>query len=456
MDGRQTLSAAETLTAAVDALLATEPAGLSPLEVTGLLELIETQRRRLEAVDQRLLAAVVEQHIAGEFGRTSPTDLLVSLLRVTPREATARVDRARDLGPRRALTGEPLEPIFPEVADTAAAGEISAGHVDVITSCLDRVSCGAKPEMLPVAEQFLLEAARHEHPRALAKTAQLLLARLDPDGQEPKDDEVERKRGFSLAKHSDGSSTPRGHWSPELTALWEPILDALAAPLPGDEPDGRTASQRRHDAMAEAAGRLLRSNTLPHAGGAPVTVLARTTMTELKERTGVAVTGHGEQLSIGRLLQMAADAHVIPVICTDTGGVLAYGRARRLAAVGQRHALAARDGGCSFPGCNRPAAWTEVHHVREWIDGGETNIDEMCLLCRFHHRMFAKLGWEVVMLDGVPHWIPPAWLDPHRRPRRNTAHHLPDFDRFDRRRVNLGAAEILGIDVESRLAHSTH
>jgi hypothetical protein len=180
--------------------------------------------------------------------------------------------------------------------------------------------------------------------------------------------------------------------------------------------------------MADAAARLLRSATLPSAGGSPVTILASTTITELQQGLGIATTGHGEQLSISRLLQMAADAHLVPVICNDTGGILAYGRGRRLASKGQRLSLAARDRGCSFPGCNRPAAWTEVHHTRDWVRGGQTNIDEMCLLCRYHHRHFAKLGWEVVMTDGVPHWIPPAWLDPERRPRRNTTQHLNDFN----------------------------
>jgi hypothetical protein len=219
-------------------------------------------------------------------------------------------------------------------------------------------------------------------------------------------------------------------WTAELTEAWEAIFDALAAPVAAEQgmPDDRTAAQRRHDAMLEAAHRLLRSDTLPPAGGSPVTILARTTMKELLDGLGVAIGARGEQFSISKLLQMAADAHVIPVICNEAGGVLAYGRGRRLADRGQRLALAARDGGCCFPGCNRPAAWTEVHHVKDWINGGCTDIDQMCLLCRYHHREFAKRGWEIVMLDGTPHWRPPAWLDPDRIPIRNTTHHLTDFD----------------------------
>jgi hypothetical protein len=118
------------------------------------------------------------------------------------------------------------------VAAAVRAGEVSAQHVEVISAALDRVWLVAKPEVVPVAEELLVPAARHEHPRQLAKTAQLLLARLDPDGLEPREEETDRRRGFSLAKLADGSSIPRGRFTPELTAAWEAIFDSLAAPEP--------------------------------------------------------------------------------------------------------------------------------------------------------------------------------------------------------------------------------
>ena len=125
---------------------------------------------------------------------------------------------------------------------------------------------------------------------------------------------------------------------------------------------------------------------------------------------------------------MPATREIIPVIFDDAGGILAYGRGRRLATRGQRLVLVARDGGCSFPGCDRPAAWTEVHHIQRLDRRRRTDMDNMCLLCRYHHREFERRGWDVVMINGVPQWIPPALIDPDRRPIRNTAHHLPDFD----------------------------
>src|SRR3954470_20720926 len=176
--------------------------------------------------------------------------------------------------------------------------------------------------------------------------------------------------------------------------------------------------------MAEAATRLLRSATLPAAGGSPVTVLATTTITELTtaaEASGLALLGHGQVISAKALLALAGEAEVLPVVFTDTGGILAYGTGRRLATRGQRLALAARDGGCSFPGCDRPAAWTEVHHVLEWTNGGGTDLDNMGQACRSPPPSFAKPGWRVHIEDGVPYWTPPPWLDPAQRPRRNTA-----------------------------------
>ncbi|HVU92930.1 MAG TPA: HNH endonuclease signature motif containing protein, partial [Jatrophihabitans sp.] len=135
----------------------------------------------------------------------------------------------------------------------------------------------------------------------------------------------------------------------------------------------------------------------------------------------------GQSISASALLHLVCDAQIVPVIFSDTGGILAYGRERRLASVGQRLALAARDGGCSFPGCDRPPAWTEAHHVREWITGGPTNLDNMTLLCGHHHRSFEKAGWHVHIQDGIPWWTPPPFVDPTQTPIRNTTHHRPEI-----------------------------
>jgi hypothetical protein len=424
------LEGLRSVRAGLGALLSAPLSVLTSTEVTSLLAELEVERRRLDAIDQQIVAEMNERNIAGDYASAGTADLLSTLLRISPAEARARVERADDIGPRRSMEGTPLAPLLPAVADAMRSGEISAAHARVISDCIDHIPTHVAYEAAPVAERMLVEAARHEHPRALARTAALLLERIDPDGREPRDQEIERHREVRLMKRPDGSSVPLGLLTAETTAALEAIFDSLAAPVPADEgmPDERTPGQRRHDALYEAAQRLLRSDTLPASGGSPVTILATTTIKELASGIGGAVTGHGSTVSIDQLMRMACEAEVIPVVLNEAGGILAYGRRRRLASRGQRLALGGRDGGCSFPGCDRPAAWTEVHHVVSWSSGGRTDISNMCLLCRHHHREFERRGWVVQMRDGVPEWIPPPWLDPEQRPRRNTAHHLPDFE----------------------------
>ena len=220
-----------------------------------------------------------------------------------------------------------------------------------------------------------------------------------------------------------------GRASIELTAAGVAItqawLDALSAPMPGPdgERDRRTAGQRRYDAFEQIGRRALRTGELPDCGGTPATLLLTLTLDQLESRLGYATTTHGGLISVPEALRLAAEAELIPVVLGDGGGILAYGRSRRVATPGQRQALAARDGGCSFPSCDRPPDWCQAHHVTGWIDGGCTDVDNLTLVCGYHHREFQRQGWACIMLHGTPHWIPPAWLDRDQRPRRNTTHH---------------------------------
>jgi hypothetical protein len=89
-----------------------------------------------------------------------------------------------------------------------------------------------------------------------------------------------------------------------------------------------------------------------------------------------------------------------------------------------RQALAIRDRGCAFPGCDRGLRWTDAHHVVPWAAGGVTALNNTVLLCPRHHTELHKAdGWTVhIATDGFASFIPPPHLDPDRRPRRNRYH----------------------------------
>ena len=92
---------------------------------------------------------------------------------------------------------------------------------------------------------------------------------------------------------------------------------------------------------------------------------------------------------------------------------LDVGRATRVIAPAQRRALAVRDRGCVFPGCERPLAWCDAHHLWHWIDGGPTDLANLALVCRAHHRAVHEGGWQLTRgPDGRFTATPP-----HRRQR---------------------------------------
>jgi hypothetical protein len=277
-------------------------------------------------------------------------------------------------------------------------------------------------------------------PDQVARIGLHALAVIDPDGTLATDDDHQRLRGLTFTPKLDGSSTIGGRLTPECTAVALAVLDPLAKPKPAapvtpaadgtateETPDPRTYTQRMHDALLDAGNRLLAAGTLPDSGGVPATVLMTMTLEQLETRLGAATTGHGGLLSIPAALKLAADAEIIPTVLGHGGGILAYGRVNRHATPAQRRALAARDKGCSFPGCDAPPGWSETHHVIHWEHGGPSDLTNLTLLCGFHHREHQKMGWECQITDGVPEWLPPWWIDPERTPQHNRAHHIADY-----------------------------
>jgi len=414
-------------TAAVDG-------GLSSLSTLGLTETLvdgEVLVRRLTSGLRGVLGEADRRGIAGELCAASTADVLRQLLNLSPGEAGVRVRQARDWTPRVTVTGEPLAPVFAHVAAALDAGQITVAAAKVISKTRADLPAEVDRRFGDAAEALLVEQALVLNPKDLTIAAQRLTQTLNPDGVLNDETDQQRRRDFHLIVNPDGSSTPAGRFTPELTVLIRPILDSLSAPQPAGEdlPDTRSPGQRRHDAIGDFATLALRSGSLPDSGGVPVTITVTVTADDLDraqhgERV-IVEDSYGTPISLDALAGISAELQIGTVTLSTTGGILDYGRSRRLASCPQRRALAARDKGCAFVGCTRHATWCEVHHVTPWLQGGVTSLDNMILLCRYHHRHFEHAGWTVRLVDGVPEWTPPAWLDPDQKPRRNTAHDRP-------------------------------
>ena len=96
---------------------------------------------------------------------------------------------------------------------------------------------------------------------------------------------------------------------------------------------------------------------------------------------------------------------------------LEVGRTTRVVTAAQRAALVVRDGGCAVAGCDRPPAWCEAHHLRHWLHGGPTDLANLALVCRAHHRAVHEGGWRLTRdPDGRLTATPPHRKHPtHRR-----------------------------------------
>ncbi|MCW2647332.1 MAG: hypothetical protein JWP07_3441, partial [Pseudonocardiales bacterium] len=276
-------------------------------------------------------------------------------------------------------------------------------------------------------QQSLVEQAHSVSPVQLAQAARAMAYALDQDGVLVEEHDRHRRRGLQITRRTDGSARLAGDLTAICAEALLSTLEPLAAPAPAQDgaKDPRTCGQRWHDALHDAALIALRSQQLPDCAGFAATIVLHMTPQQVDTGTGLVTTGHGAQISVPEALTRFGDARILPVLLGDTGQIIAHGHTRRIFTEGQRLAMTARDLGCSFPGCTHPPTRCQAHHITDYTITRKTSIDDGTLVCGFHHREHPKLGWTCHMINGIPHWKAPPWLDPQQTPRRNQAHARP-------------------------------
>ena len=400
--------------------------------LVGFLAEFEQVRNILPVIDRAAIQYGIEQGVPGVLTERSMTRVLMSGLRLSVGEAHRRVKAAEHLAERHTMTGEPLGAFRPELADAQADGVVTPEQVGLIDTALRKVD-HCDPAAVAAGEKLLVEAAGQLGPKELGVVAVSLVNAIDPDGVQPADErEHQERRFFHLKQRRDGCWAGDFRLTPELGQKLHALLGPLSKPQTtryqtGDQADGdaekqvevdeRTQGQRRHDAVEAAVDRLLRCDDLPESGGIPTTLLIVMSYADYLAGQGVAHYGDGTPVSVANALVLADQADLAWCVKAPKGAVLDLYRSRRIASPAQTLALIARDGGCSFPGCDTAPSWCERHHIIPWQIGGDTNLDNLTLLCRYHHRHFEQGGWTCRLnQDGLPVWIPPKWIDRQQRP----------------------------------------
>ena len=274
-------------------------------------------------------------------------------------------------------------------------------------------------------EEQLLDLATCLDPDELRKFGKHLREYLDPDGVEPRERDAVAQRTLSFTDRGDGTQRISGILDDLAAAKLKAGIDPLAAPRPAADgtPDPRSAGRRRAEALMDLVEQGLRHGRLPTARGARPHLIITADLATLLGLKGapLATTASGETVSAELLRKIACDAGITRILTDPKGLPLDVGREHRTVPPWMWIALVNRDRGCTFPGCDRPASWTQAHHIAHWADGGTTTLDSLALLCDPHHDEIHHHGWEVRLgPDRRPEFLPPAWIDNERKPRRNT------------------------------------
>jgi hypothetical protein len=425
----------------VEALEALPFEHLSVGEAGEVVRAVAAVRGRIDVVEAKALAVFARGNGAQAEGATDTTSWLASATKTSGRDAKRSVKRAGVLD------------ALPELGEALAAGDISAAHVDEIAAIVP-------PPLLPKAGR-LVAAAKSSTPEELARAAQQLVIDSDGDGGAARALRLEARQRVRFFDLDSGMRAMFGEWDPQTTAAIERAVDLVADELWRAEHPTRNPTRleetslkfRRAQAVTEIARRVLAgaqavaANTdddgAAHAtaddndaaadahaddGRAQAAASAKAPIrskraTPPKSRSAVpllsvlidhqtllgqlAANGicqlfDGTPISPDTVRRMACDAAIIPMVLGSRGEVLNQGRRIYSPTTAQRHAVAIRDRHCAFPGCRRPAKWTDVHHIVAFKPGarrgGRTDLDNLLLLCDKHHHMVHEGHWR---LDGT-------------------------------------------------------
>lgn len=383
------------------------------------LTVCEEVRRSLDRAMVGMVADLQRRGVFAERGYRSPAGALGDLLGWERFEARRRVVAAESVCEEVGLDGTALPARLPATATVFATGEAGLRHVEVIARVLDSAPARRlDPQTWAGAEVQLADKAAVYTPSELHTWGTQLVEILDQDGAEPDDSprpQINEVRLSRFRTRPGGKLTGRFDDAAMFDAI-AAVVDAGAAPR--DVDDQRSVPERQAEALAEACSQVLSRGALPETGGRRPQLMVTVRLEDLERRAAAASLEFGGRLTAQTLRQLACDAAVVPVVLSGTGVPLDVGRISRTVPDGLRRAVVVRDGGCAFPGCGRPPSWCEIHHVREWQHGGSTALSNLVMLCAVHHRLVHHSLWEVRMVDGLPEFVPPSWIDRERRPRR--------------------------------------
>ena len=283
-------------------------------------------------------------------------------------------------------------PRVPESHQAVVDGEIGFAHLAVMARTAEAL--GERFD-----ERVLIEKAKENSPGKFFYICHHARHAADPKTYAAEQAEQVEQRRLKLSKWMDGSLLISG----QLDSVGGAAFLTALAPLArrSGAHDYRDQEQRNADALVELAS----------GGGSQAQIQVTSSLETLLALSGAlaAEMEHSLPVSSKTVERLACDSSIARVLLDSESLVIDVGRSKRVVSEPGRRALAARDGHCRWPECERPASWSAAHHVVHWIHGGSTDLDNLILLCHRHHWMVHEGNWQIVRGDdGRMLTIPPT------------------------------------------------
>ncbi|HPU12307.1 MAG TPA: DUF222 domain-containing protein [Aeromicrobium sp.] len=410
--------------------LACDLTSLEPAQVVEATRVAQAIRRNADALVCALLTEGERQEAHRATGEISMTSLVAREAGISRREAGQQVRLARQLQQA------------PVLRDSLSRPGMSTDKAKLVTDALEKLPADlsaaerheVERDLTMSAPDLPLEELRRKTARAVEIIDAGRADRIENRETERSEQQQAKQVTFWMSQADPATGMVKGGF--EVDALTGDILrsflDSATAPRKNAATDGPAAEPTRVDrprAQGRAFVELVRhlpKDCFGNHGGVPATLIVTVDEAALRRETDRAgVTEHGTVLSAGQLRKLACDADILPAVMGGASEVLDLGRRDRFHSVAQRRALALRDLGCAFPGCDRPPGWCESHHLVPWGRGGETTVNDGVLLCSRHHHEVHDRGWQL-QLNPIENQVEfrrrpgEAWQRNHRyRPRKS-------------------------------------
>ena len=220
---------------------------------------------------------------------------------------------------------------------------------------------------------------------AMARGHRLASADADPARRD-------RLRGLYSYFDEDGMMVVVARLRPEDGQRCMTKVDEVAATLSTDSPAGESDETEEYPSPRARARADAFVALVADGGSAGARRDERRPLVVVHAGNGERLEG-GPPIARSTAQRLGCDGSALAVVDHKCGMTHSVGRTTRVVPRGMRRRLWLRDGGCRFPGCFATSA--DAHHIRHWLDGGETSMDNLVLLCRRHHRYVHELGFRI-------------------------------------------------------------